>query len=354
MPQSVAQTVAGPPPAAQPAGEAAEIRFRFGDGLLRLRSADQALRRRFLQVYGECATGASFDASAILDCTVTQQYPAPLMDIRFSAASDCDLAAFGVALFADHGYKLRPRAGDSAAAEIYHRDSPEPLLTAHGPAFQSVQGRNWQPFIGNLAVNYLLHLQRHHLFFHAASVAVGGAGVMLVGPKNGGKTTLAAALAARGHRILGDEIAAVRSNTSELLPFPRALSFREGPQAAAIAEKLASGGFSRERFPDGSTRMRVESRQVLPQAAAPQGFTALLRHVVLLREFAPQPRSRPLKPSAGEMARLVAPLAACLYTEAGRRLLQLLRLLQPCRFHELHPGPPDETAAHLEALLEAA
>jgi serine kinase of HPr protein (carbohydrate metabolism regulator) len=55
-----------------------------------------------------------------------------------------------------------------------------------------------------------------------------GQGLLLVGPKGSGKTTISLALAARGHDFLGDEMAGVRIGSLELVPVRRSLAVRDG------------------------------------------------------------------------------------------------------------------------------
>lgn len=51
--------------------------------------------------------------------------------------------------------------------------------------------------------------QRGHLVLHGASVEISGRGVLFVGPPGCGKSSLAAALVARGHRVLTDDVCAL-------------------------------------------------------------------------------------------------------------------------------------------------
>ena len=54
--------------------------------------------------------------------------------------------------------------------------------------------------------------QRGLLTLHASVIGSGGGAVALLGPSGSGKSTLAAALAARGHAVLGDDVAAIGGN----------------------------------------------------------------------------------------------------------------------------------------------
>ncbi|MDP8969905.1 MAG: hypothetical protein M3N52_05320 [Actinomycetota bacterium] len=63
---------------------------------------------------------------------------------------------------------------------------------------------------------------------HAAAAERGGAAVLLPAPMESGKTTLVAGLVRRGLRYLTDEAVAVDPVTSQVRPFPKALSIDRG------------------------------------------------------------------------------------------------------------------------------
>ena len=63
--------------------------------------------------------------------------------------------------------------------------------------------------------------RRGDLVLHAAAVEVNGGGILLSGPGGAGKTTLAAAFHAAGHRLLSDDLIGCRStDPPSLLPGP--------------------------------------------------------------------------------------------------------------------------------------
>jgi len=63
-------------------------------------------------------------------------------------------------------------------------------------------------FILGAAMGLLLH-QRGLMALHASAVAIDGRGVVFIGPKGWGKSTLAVTLADLGHAVLTDDIAAI-------------------------------------------------------------------------------------------------------------------------------------------------
>lgn len=81
--------------------------------------------------------------------------------------------------------------------------------------------------------------RRGDLVLHAATLDVGGAGVLICGPGESGKTTLAAAFHLAGHRLLSDDLAGCRVG-----PEPAILP---GPPLARLrldtAERLGTEGF---------------------------------------------------------------------------------------------------------------
>lgn len=67
-----------------------------------------------------------------------------------------------------------------------------------------------------------------HLLLHAAALTRNGIGVMLPGGPGFGKTTLAAALTARGWKYASDEFAMIDDRHGMLVPYPKALSIKAG------------------------------------------------------------------------------------------------------------------------------
>jgi len=85
--------------------------------------------------------------------------------------------------------------------------------------------------INNLVARYL----PDYFSIHAAVVAWRGAGLVCPGEPGQGKSTLAAALLARGWSYLSDEFALIDPRTRCLVPYPKALCLKAGSFAALQA-----------------------------------------------------------------------------------------------------------------------
>lgn len=84
----------------------------------------------------------------------------------------------------------------------------------------------------------ILLFQRGTLTLHASAIAIGDAGILFSGTPGVGKSTLAAALAVRGHRLLCNDVAAIRFNgTPTVYPGISAVKLDEG-SAETFGDKL--------------------------------------------------------------------------------------------------------------------
>jgi hypothetical protein len=328
--------------------------YRLADGVLAVAGAHPRFAATVEEIFGDCrvaeAEGAQLAAAG--NPCVTCDVAAPdggAVGVAVRGGATVDLHAFALALFGERGYVAGPADGDWATIVEAGAAAP-PLLLVHGDRLIAREGAPWEGLVANIAISRLMQSQPGVLFFHGGTVAVAGRGVLVAGNKAQGKTTLAMTLALRGHALLGDEIAALRVATRELVPVRRALSVRDGPASAALAPRLAEATRQRLTYPDGEARTRVAVSALFPTpapAAVPLGL------LVLLAPFAPAPRLEVLPP--GHAARRGAsPLAATLWGAASAvRAMQLLRLLAGVPAIILHPGAPDETAALVETHLQS-
>lgn len=113
-----------------------------------------------------------------------------------------------------HRRWLRPSirvAGD------YMLPGSSPLALDHG-LLAAELGMNLQMALG----------QKRYLLLHAATVEKHGRAVLLTGESGAGKSTLAALLGEGGWRLMGDEFALLDLKEGVLVPFPRAISLKNG------------------------------------------------------------------------------------------------------------------------------
>jgi hypothetical protein len=81
------------------------------------------------------------------------------------------------------------------------------------------------------ALGVLLH-QRRQLVLHASAVAVSGGAVAFLGEAGCGKSTMAAALYARGHGIVADDVTVVRADEAHPTVLPGFPQLKLWPEAA--------------------------------------------------------------------------------------------------------------------------
>jgi hypothetical protein len=326
-------------------------RYQFGYGRLELDSDDEPLNLRFRQIYPEGIVDPERGPAAPLrvGCSVRSLGQPNVAVIAFEDPEALDAAEFCRVLFPDRNYISGPPAAPGWQTLSLSERPLDPLIAMKGDFAIVDRSQVWQPFIANLAVNRVLRLQRNVLFFHAASVQIGDAGAMLVGSKGSGKTTTSLTLASRGHGFLGDEIAAICTDTREMLPFRRAASIRAGVRASRVTQRLAEGAYAAETFPDGSPRVLANVADLFPDAIA---SPAKLSGVFFLRRFGPRPTVEEF--SFGlEHFQMLTPLGCCMWgMPTGLRMLQMSRVLSEVRCYHLDPGSPDETADLLERIAE--
>jgi hypothetical protein len=237
--------------------------------------------------------------------------------------------------------------GGPAWTSLAFRGESTPMFALRGDdcLFALVPG--WRKAVALLLLQRLMRVRRDAIFFHAASVALAGRGVLIVGPKGAGKSTLALALATRGHAFLGDEHACYVPARDELVPFRRPVGVKPGPRARTAEQALARTG----RDPDRDGMMRVPVEDLLPPAhPAP----VPLRAVVFLRGLAERPDLRRVEPGRQELAALQPVGSSFANAAATERVFQLVRLLSRASVFHLRAGVPDDTALLVESALTAA
>jgi hypothetical protein len=324
--------------------------YRIGDGYLRVCSADVGFRERLKTLFRECAV-APPDPGLLprVGVTVRSLPDGSFSLVSFDDPEPLDQLAFSLALFPDRGYS--EIAAPSIDWKILGVASPRGLegIAMRGPHLLVPRTAPWQSLAGSLAFSRLVRLQKELLYFHAGSIGMRGAGLLLVGPKGSGKTTLSLALAARGHDFLGDEMAGVRVGPLELVPIRRSLAVRDGARALDVSRALERVGAPYEPFPDGTERRRAYAAELFPGTAAP---ATPLRDIVFLNGFGARPLLQPVAASRGQLG-LLTPLGATMWgANPVRRARDLISVITRARCWTLQAGAPDETAALLEQHLE--
>lgn len=314
-----------------------------------MRSFDASLRDRFRTVFPECSVPESEVGAPRVLCSVDPTAAPGLTTVHFDDPQELDAARFVTVLFADRHYHIEAQAGEWT---LVGSDAPGAAagIAMRGPSAVVAADTPWQPLIGNVALNRVLRLQRDVVFLHAGAVAIGGQGVLLTGPKHSGKTSMSAALAARGHSFLGDELSAIRLSDRTMVPFRRTLSFREGPMAASVRAALDRVQDPvREVYPDGTPRTRVSAAALFP---GNEPAEAPLRAIFVLRSFVRQTRIERFTPTPADTG-VLAPFVSSLWgLPPGLRAMKLAALLAGSACYHLDAGDPESAAAAIEEILE--
>lgn len=334
--------------------------YQFGEGILQVVADDHALYEQFAQRYSDCAVSAPVapEVSQVC-CIVRHSTHPPLALLTFQAGAPRDPAGTALSLF---------RGMTPVAPPYVVTDSPlagwrlaggatQPVLAAC-EAHVLVDVRQVAPdFLVEYLVSATLAAQPGVIVVHAASLCIGGAGVVLVAPSHGGKTTTALHLAARGHALLGDEAAVIRLATNELLPFRRAVSPRCGPRTPDLEAVLDQHKGRQIRPVEPGDTVPLQLTALFPQTPA---HPARLRAAFFLCGFAARPSLTPCQFTLQD-AELCDWLASndFAYTSWGLaparrtlRLLALKQILAPLPCWRLHVGAPGETVELIEQTME--
>lgn len=153
------------------------------------------------------------------------------------------------------------------------------------PAPEVEPGRLRLSILGPV-LGILLH-QRGHLVLHASSVAVNGGAVAFAGSRGWGKSTLAAAMYARGHGVVADDVTAVDVGAGAPAVLPGFPQLKLWPDAVA---SLGNSPEVQPRFHPLLDKRGFRVAKAFPRRSVP------LERIYVLCD-GPEPTIEPLRPS---------------------------------------------------------
>lgn len=327
--------------------------FRFGRRIAAVSANDSGFSERFVGFFQDCLEPGASEASS-----------RDAVRLRISCSDHDDAVHVEMS---EHDYDLDPSVIETllpdtrlVAAEVpprpgwrvfaCARDPAQPILAFRRGRMVISKRMRWQMLAAHYFLHHVMRLQQDLIFLHGASVAIGERGVFLGGPKGAGKSTVSLALAARGHGFLGDEVAAIDAATGTLLPFRRAVSVRDGPQAHRVKRHVDRIRPARETLPDGTTRIRMRVSEMFPRAAPRQ---IPLSAAFLLSGFSDKPNAEPFDFSRKDVVLLGALSATIAARTASSTLLSLVKLFSAVRCYRVAVGgTPDDMADLVERITE--
>jgi hypothetical protein len=203
-----------------------------------------------------------------------------------------------------------------------------------------------------LSVRALLDQPAAPLGFHGALVGRDGRGVLVLGPGESGKSTLACALWQRGYVLLCDDVTLVDADTLAASPTPRRVSLRSGSRALLGEETIdkIKATASCDEMAEGWLFHPQEVDRVRPPSSV-----QLVAAVFLARrgsDCAPGALAR-IEPAAGLLDLLPYSNAAT-RLDLGAAIRGVQPLASTIPLFDLGRGPLEDMAARVDEIVSAA
>ena len=184
-------------------------------------------------------------------------------------------------------HHFRHCLGQTAAVLLTYRITTDEALVVHlrhdGDEYL-YRGRHSPYLIQHLIHELTKALADHcrdHLVFHAAGLACGENGLILLGGSGSGKSTLAAWLTASGLDFLTDEVVAVPYGVRDMIGLPRPIGLKTGSEFVWQQRLDANARQRMTHFPDGAVLVDPEllRSNCVRASASP--------HILLFPSYAP-------------------------------------------------------------------
>jgi HprK-related kinase A len=206
------------------------------------------------------------------------------------------------------------------------------------------------PFL-EWGLNWCIATQSHqYLMLHAGAVERDGHALLLPATPGSGKSTLSAALALRGWRLLSDEFGLYVPETGHLTPLPRAVPLKN--RSIAVIREFAPEAFLGPVFPK-TRKGDVAHLRPPGDSLARQRESAVPRWVVFPRFEAGHPLVLEPLPKSIAFTRLAQNSFNYPLLQA-RGFKALERLIESCDCYSLRFGSLDEAVSSLSKLPAAA
>lgn len=322
----------------------APVSFTILNVTLRVTTADSEFLDEFSSVFGG-RRPVALDGLPPQNLTaVLDRIDESVGELTIRGDTLADPAAFLLG-FSSPTVPLRAAPSSDGWSHVCLGDEEEPMFSFRGEVCRFRRRGRWRRVLSHFLFLRMLALRKEALFFHAASVALQGGGVMLIGPKGSGKSTTSMGLAARGHLFLGDETAAYAPAVRSLLPFPRPAGIKPGPRATAVSSLLRNARCTS----DEEGMLRIDAEELFGEGVAVHPVP--LRAVVFLEGFADEAAMERIAAGREEVA-MMQPIATTLSTApASARLFQMIQLLSSVLCYKMTAGTPDRTIDEFERVV---